>query len=63
MTDSYVPPTSVPPPPAIPGRRTIDFGRPFTFVFEDPNWVPKILLGGLMYLLSFLLIGIFFVFG
>lgn len=65
MTDSYVPPASAPPPPpAAPGtRQTIDFGRPFTFVFEDPDWVRKILMGGLMYLLSFVLIGIFFVFG
>ncbi len=64
MTDSYLPPASAPPPPVAPGtRQTIDFARPFTFVFEDPDWIRKVLVGGLMYLLSFLLIGIFFVFG
>lgn len=64
MTESYVPPPS-PPPSSGAGssRQTIDFGQPFTFVFDDPDWVRKILMGGLMYLLSFLLIGIFFVFG
>ena len=36
---------------------------PFTFVFEDPNWVQKILIGGLFQLASMLLIGIFFVLG
>lgn len=61
MTDDPVPPTA--PPPSAPARRTIDFGRPFTFVFDDPDWIRKVLVGGLMYLLSFLLIGIFFVFG
>jgi hypothetical protein len=65
VTDYPVPPTSFtpPPPPGPPARQTIDFGRPFTFVFDDPDWVRKILLGGLMTLLSFLLIGIFIVFG
>lgn len=55
-----------PPPPPVPpggGSRTIDFGRPFTYVFEDPRWVPKILIGGLMYLLGIFLIGFFFVAG
>ena len=37
--------------------------RPFSFVFDDPNWVPKILLGGLFLLLAFILIGAFFIFG
>ncbi|HSP15869.1 MAG TPA: DUF4013 domain-containing protein [Thermoanaerobaculia bacterium] len=32
-------------------------------MFEDPNWVTKILLGGVFFLLSFLLIGIFFISG
>jgi hypothetical protein len=61
VTDYPAPPTAAPSPASQ--RRTIDFGRPFTFVFEDPDWVRKILIGGLMYLLSFLLIGIFFIFG
>ncbi|MGH9458551.1 MAG: DUF4013 domain-containing protein [Thermoanaerobaculia bacterium] len=42
---------------------TIDFGRPFTFVFQDPDWLKKILIGGLVSLLSIVLIGIFFIFG
>lgn len=60
MTDY---PAAPPPPPSAPERRTIDFGRPFTFAFDDPDWIRKILIGGLMYILSFLLIGIFFIFG
>lgn len=51
-----------PPPPGTP-RRTIDFARPFTYVFEDPNWLPKVAIGGLMTLLSMLLIGIPFIVG
>lgn len=62
MTDYPVTPPAAPPPSA-PARQTIDFGRPFTFAFDDPDWIRKILIGGLMYILSFLLIGIFFIFG
>lgn len=29
-------------------RRTIDSSRPFTYVFEDPSWISKILIGGLL---------------
>lgn len=36
----------------------MDIGRSFTFVFEDQNWVVKILIGGLAVLFSFLLIPI-----
>lgn len=36
----------------------MDVGRSFTFVFEDQNWVVKILIGGLAVLFSFLLIPI-----
>lgn len=44
------------------GGRTLDFGRAFQFVFEDPDWVKKILIGGLFQLLGALVIGIpFFV--
>ena len=35
---------------------------PFTLT-EDPRWLPKILIGGLFYLLAFLLVGIFFILG
>ena len=64
MTDYTVPPAAyTPPPPTPPGRTTIDFGRPFTYVFEDPEWIVKVVIGGLMYILSIFLIGIFFIFG
>jgi hypothetical protein len=43
--------------------RTIDFGRCFTFVTEDPDWLTKILVGGLFMLLSAVLVGIPFVLG
>ena len=42
---------------------TIDLGRAFTFVTEDPEWVTKVLVGGLFALLSAILVGIPFVLG
>lgn len=36
----------------------MDIGRSFTFMFQDKNWVVKILVGGLVVLLSILLIPI-----
>ena len=42
---------------------TIDFGRAFTFVTEDPDWIRKILIGGAFTLASGLLVGIPFVLG
>src|SRR5574340_267180 len=42
---------------------TLDFGKAFTFVPEDPEWVKKILIGGAFALLSVVLVGIPFVFG
>jgi hypothetical protein len=53
-----VPPTA--PPPAAP---QFDFARPFAYVFEDPRWLQKILIGGLFYLAGLFIIGWFFVFG
>jgi hypothetical protein len=50
--------TAAPPP-----SDTIDFGRCFTFVTEDPAWVTKILVGGLFTLLSVVLVGIPFLLG
>jgi hypothetical protein len=44
-------------------RESIDFGRAFTFVTDDPDWVGKILMGGLFSLLSMLLVGWFFLSG
>jgi hypothetical protein len=42
---------------------TLDFGRCFTFVTEDPDWITKVILGGLFTLLSGFLIGVPFVLG
>lgn len=55
------PPVTAPPPP--PAGPQFDFGKPFSYVFEDPNWIGKILIGGLFYLAGFLLVGWFFIFG
>jgi hypothetical protein len=49
-------------PPASP-TRTLDFGRCFTFLTEDPDWVKKLLIGGAFTLASALIIGAFFVAG
>jgi hypothetical protein len=48
------------PPPA---SNSIDFGRCFTFVTEDPEWLTKVLVGGLFTLLSVVLVGLPFVLG
>jgi hypothetical protein len=44
----------------------MDIGKAFSFIFEDPEWVTKILIGGLVILgavlLSPILVGFFFVF-
>ncbi len=36
---------------------TLDFGRCFTVVTEDPEWVKKLLIGGLFVALSMVLVG------
>ena len=41
----------------------LDFGKALRFFFEDPSWVSKIVLGSLFTLLSFVLVGSFFVAG
>jgi hypothetical protein len=48
-------------PPA--SSDTIDFGRCFTFVTEDPDWLTKVLVGGLFALLSAVLVGVPFILG
>lgn len=64
MSDVLAPPPSyTPPPPPPTPRPQYDFLKPLAFVFEDPNWVQKILLGALFSLGSVVLIGIFFVYG
>lgn len=58
------PPTPPPPPPPAAARGTeFDFARAFTFAFEDPNWLQKILIGGLFVLAGFVVIGWFFILG
>jgi len=42
---------------------TLDFGRALRFVTDDPDWVRKILLGGVFTLLASVIIGAFFVAG
>jgi hypothetical protein len=42
---------------------SVDFGRSFTFVTEDPEWVKKILIGGVFALACVLLVGVPFVLG
>jgi hypothetical protein len=63
--DSAAPPPPPPPPagPRGPRPKELDFVRCFTFVFEDPRWVAKVLVGGLFVLASFVLVGIFFLAG
>lgn len=63
MSELAVPAPPPPPPPSAPAAETFDFVAPFTFVFDDPRWVQKILIGGLFQLAAFLLIGIFFILG
>jgi len=60
MSSAVVP--EPPPPPPSPGA-SFDFLKPFTFVFDDPRWVPKILIGGLFVLASSVIIGMFFIYG
>lgn len=42
---------------------SVDFGRTFTFPTEDPEWLKKILIGGVFVLLCGVLVGIPFVLG
>jgi hypothetical protein len=50
--------TAAPPPTG-----SVDFGRSFSFVTEDPEWVKKILIGGAFTLACGLLVGVPFVLG
>src|SRR5512134_2374703 len=50
-------------PTAPPAPPTVDFGRSFRFVVDDPDWIKKILIGGAFTLASSFIIGIFFVAG
>lgn len=57
------PPPPPPPPPSRPASGGYDFVQPFAFVFQDPRWVTKVLIGGLFCLASFLIVGVFFILG
>jgi hypothetical protein len=57
------PPPPPPGPPPAPAGPQFDFARPFTYVFDDPRWVQKVLIGGLFYLAGVVIIGWFFVLG
>jgi hypothetical protein len=50
---------------AAPGapHGSIDFGRSFAFVGEDPDWLKKVLIGGVFTLACGILVGIPFVLG
>jgi len=62
VTDTPLqPPPPPPPPPST--RPAFDFVKPFAFTFEDPEWVQKILLGGIFVLASMAIVGIFFLYG
>lgn len=68
---TYVPPppppgAPLPPPPPPPPAAAVDqldFAKPFTYVFDDPRWMQKILIGGLFYLAGFFIVGWFFILG
>ncbi len=51
-------------PPAAPTQsNTLDFGRAFHFVFDDPAWIKKMLIGGVMAFLGIFIIGTLWVLG
>jgi hypothetical protein len=51
------------PPVVTPVKPQFDFAKPFTYVFEDPQWLQKVALGGLFYLAGIFIVGWFFVLG
>lgn len=51
------------PPPTPPAAPTFDFVKPLTFVFDDPRWIQKVLIGGLFVIASMFIIGVFFLLG
>jgi hypothetical protein len=53
--------STLPPPPSE--SNTLDFARAFRFVFEDPDWIKKMLIGGAMMLLGVVIIGSLWVMG
>jgi hypothetical protein len=51
------------PPASRSPSSSFDFGRCFTFLTDDPDWVKKVLIGGAFVLASFHIVGLFFVAG
>jgi Protein of unknown function (DUF4013) len=49
--------------PSTDTQRPLDLGRAFRFVVEDPDWIKKILIGGVFTLLAVVVIGAPFVMG
>lgn len=47
----------------VDSTNSLQVGRAFSFMFEDKNWVVKILLGAVFNLLTLVLVGIPFIFG
>jgi hypothetical protein len=45
------------------GKTMKDLGKAFSFIFEDPSWVLKVVIAGLFMLLSFVGLGIFVLLG
>ena len=50
-------------PAARSENNTLDFARAFRFVFDDPDWLKKMLIGGVMMLLGVVIIGSLWVLG
>jgi len=46
-----------------PKQESLDFARAFRFVFDDPDWLKKVLMGSLFTLLTALLVGTVFLAG
>lgn len=44
-------------------EQNISFERPFTYVFKDPRWLPKVLVGALVSMLIVVLVGAFVLLG
>lgn len=63
MSDVSVSQPPPQPPPLPPPRPQYDFVKPLAFVFEDPQWIQKLLMGALFSVAGVLLIGVFFVYG
>lgn len=63
MSEFVTAPPPPPPPPGAPAKPAFDFVKPFGFVFQDPRWLNKILIGGLFELAAIFIVGIFFVLG